>query len=88
MPQNPKMSAEWQAELGADWKEIQKKYLHTIGNLTLTAYNSEMSDHSFMEKMDMDGGFKQSALRLNKYVVMQTKWTEKQIQERAKQARC
>lgn len=85
MPQNPKMSAEWQAELGVDWKEIQKKYLHTIGNLTLTAYNSEMSDHSFMEKMDMDGGFKQSALRLNKYVVMQTKWTEEQIQERAKQ---
>ena len=85
MPQNPKMSAEWQAEFGADWKDIQKKYLHTIGNLTLTAYNSEMSDHSFMEKMNMDGGFKQSALRLNKYVVMQTKWTEEQIQERAKQ---
>jgi hypothetical protein len=84
MPQNSKMSAEWQAELGSDWKEIQKKYLHTIGNLTLTAYNSEMSDHSFMEKMDMDGGFKQSALRLNKYVVMQTEWKEAQIQERAK----
>lgn len=84
MPQNPKMSTEWQSELGPDWKEIQKKYLHTIGNLTLTAYNSEMSDHSFMDKMNMDGGFKQSALRLNKYIVMQTEWKEEEIQERAK----
>ena len=44
-----------------------------------------MSHASFIEKMDMDGGFKQSALRLNKYVVMQTEWKEAQIQERAKQ---
>lgn len=62
---------------------IQKKYLHTIGNLTLTAYNSEMSDRPFLEKMDMPGGFKESALRLNKYVVLQNKWNEKHIQERA-----
>lgn len=85
MPQNPELSVEWKAELGSEWKDIQKKYLHTIGNLTLTAYNSEMSDHSFIEKMNMSGGFKQSALRLNKYVVMQTSWAEKQIIERAKQ---
>ena len=60
-----------------------EKYLHTIGNLTLTAYNSEMSDRPFLEKMDMPGGFKESALRLNKYVVLQNKWNEKYIQERA-----
>ncbi len=41
MPQNPKLSIEWQQELGPTWKEVQKTYLHTIGNLTLTAYNSE-----------------------------------------------
>ncbi|KIR03967.1 hypothetical protein P261_02782 [Lachnospiraceae bacterium TWA4] len=85
MPQNSNPSPEWKSELGSNWKEIQKKYLHTIGNLTLTAYNSEMSDYSFMKKMDMDGGFKQSALRLNKYIVVQTEWTENQIQERAKE---
>ena len=83
MPQNKKLSFEWQAELGAEWQEVQKKYLHTIGNLTLTAYNSEMSDRPFLEKMDMPGGFKESALRLNKYVVLQNKWNEKHIQERA-----
>lgn len=84
MPQNKNLSLEWQADLGNDWQEVQKKYLHTIGNLTLTAYNSEMSDRSFLEKMDMSGGFKESALRLNKYVVLQNKWDEKHIQERAK----
>ena len=83
MPQNKNLSSEWQVDLGAEWQEVQKKYLHTIGNLTLTAYNSEMSDRPFLEKMDMPGGFKESALRLNKYVVLQNKWNEKHIQERA-----
>lgn len=83
MPQNKNLSFEWQVDLGDEWQEVQKKYLHTIGNLTLTAYNSEMSDRPFLEKMDMPGGFKESALRLNKYVVLQNKWNEKHIQERA-----
>lgn len=84
MPQNKNLSEEWQKELGTNWKEVQKKYLHTIGNLTLTAYNSEMSDRPFSEKLNMEGGFKQSALRLNKDVVMLSEWNEKHIQERAK----
>lgn len=83
MPQNKNLSSEWQADLGADWHEVQKKYLHTIGNLTLTAYNSEMSDRPFREKMNMPGGFKESALRLNKYIVLLNEWNEKHIQERA-----
>lgn len=83
MPQNPNLNEEWQHDLGPNWKAIQKEYLHTIGNLTLTAYNSEMSDHPFQEKMDMKGGFKESALRLNSYVVKQTIWNENTINERA-----
>ena len=85
IPQNPQLSADWIAALGSDWSEIQKRYLHTIGNLTLTAYNSEMSDYSFAEKLDMEGGFRESALRLNKYVVSQTTWGEAQVNERAAQ---
>lgn len=85
MPQNKNLPLEWQADLGAEWQDVQKKYLHTIGNLTLTAYNSEMSDRPFLEKMDMAGGFKESALRLNKYVILQNKWNQKHIQERAKE---
>lgn len=83
MPQNSKLSADWQNALGAEWQNIQKKYLHTIGNLTLTAYNSEMSDKDFEDKLEMEGGFKESALRLNSYVVKQTKWNEDKIIERA-----
>ena len=83
MPQNHNLSPEWQEMLGDNWKEVQKTYLHTIGNLTLTAYNSEMSDHSFLTKIDMEGGFKESALRLNSFVVKQSKWTEETIKERA-----
>lgn len=83
IPQNPHLSAEWITALGSDWREIQKTYLHTIGNLTLTAYNSEMSDSPFAEKLDMTGGFRESALRLNKYVVSQTTWGEQQVNERA-----
>lgn len=83
MPQNSKLSADWQNALGEDWQSIQKKYLHTIGNLTLTAYNSEMSDKDFEDKLEMEGGFKESALRLNAYVVKQTKWNEDTINERA-----
>lgn len=83
MPQNSSLSPEWQQMLGAKWREVQKTYLHTIGNLTLTAYNSEMSDHPFMVKMDMEGGFKESALRLNAYVVKLNEWNEQTITERA-----
>ena len=83
MPQNSSLSPEWQQMLGVNWREVQKTYLHTIGNLTLTAYNSEMSDHPFMVKMDMEGGFKESALRLNAYVVKLTEWNEQRIKERA-----
>lgn len=83
MPQNSSLSPEWQQMLGAKWREVQKTYLHTIGNLTLTAYNPEMSDHPFMVKMDMEGGFKESALRLNAYVVKLNEWNEQTIKERA-----
>ena len=83
MPQNRNLSPEWQEMLGSNWKDVQKTYLHTIGNLTLTAYNSEMSDHSFLTKIDMEGGFKESALRLNSFVVKQSQWTEESIKERA-----
>lgn len=85
MPQNSNLNEEWKKALGSNWHDVQKKYLHTIGNLTLTAYNSEMSDKSFLEKMEMEGGFKESALRLNSYVIKQTEWNENTIKSRAEQ---
>lgn len=83
MPQNKNPLPEWKEALGENWQEVQKTYLHSIGNLTLTAYNSEMSDNSFLEKLEMTGGFKESALRINSYVVKQTTWNESTITARA-----
>lgn len=83
MPQNPNLSDDWKKELGVEWERIHDQYLHKIGNLTLTAYNSELSDNKFQDKLDMEGGFKESGLRLNEYVVLQTNWNEKTINERA-----
>ena len=68
LPQNPDLSPEWQEELGPDWKTVQEQYLHTIGNLTLTGYNPELSDRPFSEKLTMKGGFRDSPLRLNHYL--------------------
>ncbi|GAA8799983.1 DUF262 and DUF1524 domain-containing protein [Helicobacter pylori] len=63
MPQ--KLTEEWERDLGENFQEIHDKYLHTIGNLTLTGYNSEYSNKSFQEKQGMEKGFKNSPLRLN-----------------------
>lgn len=83
MPQNENLSADWKAELGPEWGRIQNTYKHTLGNLTLTGYNSEYSDRSFMEKRNMKGGFAESPLRLNKKVASKEHWTEQDILNRA-----
>ncbi len=83
LPQNPSLGIEWQKELGQDWKAIQERYLHTIGNLTLSGYNSEYSDRPFSEKKSMKGGFLESPLKLNKDIATQEKWNEDAILGRA-----
>jgi uncharacterized protein with ParB-like and HNH nuclease domain/predicted transport protein len=83
MPQNPDLSPEWQQDLGPDWKTVQERYLHTIGNLTLTGYNPELSDKPFEQKLTMPGGFKDSHLRLNNYLAQLNHWNEQEIEHRA-----
>jgi predicted transport protein len=68
--------------LGENWKEVQKTWLHRLGNLTLTAYNSTVSDKPFDEKKTIKGGFSDSAVRLNRYVCEQPVWTEKEMKIR------
>lgn len=84
MPQTPNLSERWQADLGDSWQDIQAKYLHTIGNLTLTGYNAEYSDRPFLEKRDIKDGFADSPLRLNRMLAQVECWNETEIQERAK----
>lgn len=83
MPQNEVMPASWREELGPDWKRIHETLLHTLGNLTLTGYNSEYRDHPFATKRDMDGGFASSPLRLNKGLGQIDAWNESAILARA-----
>nr|WP_254075638.1 DUF262 and DUF1524 domain-containing protein [Paenibacillus tritici] len=76
-PQKPKAS---------EWGVVQKVLLHTVGNLTLAhwADNSSMSNKPFSDKLTISQGYKQSALRLNEYIVEQSEWGETQINERAR----
>ncbi|MGP5165652.1 GmrSD restriction endonuclease domain-containing protein [Arthrobacter rhombi] len=83
MPQNPVVPEEWRTELGDDWERIHEAKLHTIGNLTLTGYNSEYSDRSFQQKRDMPGGFRESPLHLNRGLAAVERWDEDQIDARA-----
>ena len=83
LPQNENLSAKWRDALGPDWRRVQESWLHTLGNLTLTGYNSEYSDRPFPEKRDMKGGFKDSPLRLNDGLGALDVWDEGAIQERA-----
>lgn len=83
LPQNLDLSSAWRNALGTEWQAVQEKWLHTLGNLTLTAYNAEYSDRPFAEKRDMKGGFKESPLKLNAGLGQLDDWNEITIQKRA-----
>ena len=83
MPQNEDLSAKWRNNLGPEWERVHEALLHTLGNLTLTGYNSEYSDRPFAEKRDMEGGFRMSPLRLNEAIGSLERWDERAIQDRA-----
>ena len=81
MPQT--LSAEWKNSLGAECEEIYEEYLNSLGNITLTGYNSKMSNKSFIEKRDMTQGFKESRLFLNRMLSEFDKWDKDSIIKRA-----
>jgi predicted transport protein len=83
MPQNENLSAEWRDAIGPEWQRVHETKLHTLGNLTLTGYNSEYSDRPFVEKRDMTGGFQESPLRLNEGLATVDTWNETAIEQRA-----
>ncbi|GAA9388460.1 DUF262 and DUF1524 domain-containing protein [Helicobacter pylori] len=81
MPQ--KLEEEWERDLGQDHERIHTQYLHTIGNLTLTGYNSKYRNKSFQEKQGMEKGFKDSPLRLNQGLRDLKSFGEEEIKKRA-----
>lgn len=89
MPQT--LTDDWRKELGPDFtQEDYDKWVHNIGNLTLTAYNSEYSNRKFSEKRDGVAslpdmkGFKDSCVAMNKYISQCEHWTLKEMEERCK----
>lgn len=82
MPQNIEHNLLWQQMLGEDWQEVHSLYLHTLGNLTITGYNAEMSNKSFGEKVNDESGFKHSHLKLNESIAQCDVWNKKSIQRR------
>ena len=78
MPQN--LSDWWKSYYGDMWAIHQELYVHTIGNLTLTAYNSELSNSDFYTKKK---AYANSHLGLNKYFETIENWNPKDIDIRA-----
>ena len=78
MPQS--LDADWKVSLGENHEEIHERHLHTIGNLTLTAYNSELGNMSFSRKRDI---YKDSMVAMTKALAGFERWGEGEIRERA-----
>jgi uncharacterized protein with ParB-like and HNH nuclease domain len=77
MPQT--LSLEWQAALGDKAHEVHDRWLDTFGNLTLTGYNSELSNSPFSKKREL---LSDSHFELNKWIAAQGQWTEQEIRAR------
>ena len=81
MPQT--LTSAWQERLGSDWELIHEIFLHNLGNLTLTGYNSELSNDSFESKKQR---LSASHLELNKYFACVQSWGGEEIGKRAHQS--
>ena len=80
MPQH--LTPVWVEELGENYEEIHETWLHRMSNLTLTGYNSKYSNSVFSDKRDMQNGFLDSHLYLNKWVGQQNHWGLAELEAR------
>lgn len=83
LPQNKNLSTAWQKMLGEDWEAVRDKYLHTLGNLTLTGYNSELGDMDFAEKQKKLSEKITHITVLYEDVKGKTEWNAETIESRA-----
>ncbi|MBE4695392.1 DUF262 domain-containing protein [Brevibacterium casei] len=89
LPQSDPLPQVWIDMLGGKrsaW-EIQQEYVHTLGNLTITGYNSTLSNKGFIEKRDrvnpqkLPVGYK-NGLPLNEDLASAETWSVEQIRAR------
>ncbi len=83
MPQNKNLSSSWQKMLGDNWSTDRDRWLHTLGNLTLTGYNSELGDKPFNEKKSLIEKAQTKAVILYQDVQDKDHWDANTIVERA-----
>ncbi|TWT66711.1 hypothetical protein Pla123a_45970 [Posidoniimonas polymericola] len=83
MPQtlSGKSSKEWKEALGTDWKSLHERWLHTLGNLTLSGYNGPMSNHGFATKREE---LTRSNVSLNRHFTDHDKWDAAAIEQRGR----
>lgn len=81
MPQT--LTPIWQSSLGVEYSRVHETWLNTLGNLTLTGYNSEYSNNPFNIKQTMEGGFSMSPFKLNQGLGQLPCWDENTIKQRA-----
>jgi len=81
LPQNPDLKSDWYNYFS---EEELKLYVHTLGNLTLTAYNPSLSNKSFKDKCLNENGLKTGRVKINKYLVDKSEWTKEYILDRGK----
>jgi uncharacterized protein with ParB-like and HNH nuclease domain len=70
----------WKDEIGLDADKVHSTLVHTFGNLTLTAYNPELSNSPFSKKKEL---LQNTHIELNRWIIKQENWQELQIRQRA-----
>lgn len=80
LPQNPNKNSDWLKIFST--KDEVEDFCHRIGNLTLTAYNSNLSNAEFKVKKENENGFNTGRLKINDYVKNQNEWNQDKIYER------
>ena len=85
LPQTHNLPVNWQKMLGENWQEAHERCVQRLGNLTITAYNSELGARPFGEKQEMDGGYRESkAVWLNSDLRDAETWNEASIKARGR----
>lgn len=80
MPQ--KLTPAWISELGEDAEKIHADWLHSLANLTLTAYNSKYSNSPFSEKKTMEDGYLQSGIKMTQWIAKKEHWGLAELEDR------
>ena len=70
----------WKSHLGDEWEMVHELWLHTLGNLTLTGYNSELSNDDFEAKRQK---LSESHLEINRYFDGIAAWRLEDIKNRS-----